>query len=235
MVENSYKFPIVETIEAAWNKVKGSKATMWAIIGLIILNVFVFGIIGGLLQAFVGDMVSQISTVIGTIVLWLLTWGLIYIGIQRAKDLPIDYTMFKGMFNWNLFFKMLGVYLVQALAIAITLIILLPGFIITSNSLLAQIVIAIAFIIWYVVFLYVLVRMYLAKAYVLDTRVNSWEAIKLSVAATKGNVLRIFGFLILCVLVFLLSVIPLGIGLIWSLPFMFIAYGLLYQRIAEKK
>lgn len=235
MADNEYQFPVRDTLEAAWQKVSGAKATIWAVFGLVILNLLFFGILGGLTEAFVGKMASQIPTLIGMLLQVILFWGLIYIGIQRAKDLPIQYTLFKSVFNLDLFFKMLGVYILQILIAAATVVIILPVFAIDSDALIMKIIAVILSVIWYVVLIYVLLRMFFAKAIVIDKRINPWVAIKMSFAMTKGNVWHLFCFGVFCVLALMISLLPFGIGLIWSLPFIYIAYGLAYRRMLEAK
>jgi hypothetical protein len=233
MIVNDYKFPVMDTIESAWEKVKGAKATLLAVFGLIVLNLLFFGILGGILQYFAGERAGQIPTVIGMFIQVILTWGMIYIGIQRARDLPIQYTMFKAMFNLNLFIKMIGLYILQFLVAGLTVVIVLPLLFIDTTSMFMQIISIIVFAIWYVVLLYVLLKMFFAKAIVIDKRIVPWTAIRMSFELTKGNVWRILGYLIICILALLVSLLPLGIGLIWSIPFLFIAYGLAYRRMLE--
>ncbi|MES2218001.1 MAG: hypothetical protein V4501_06285 [Pseudomonadota bacterium] len=229
-----YKFPVIDTIEAAWQKVSGAKGTVWAVMGFIFISAFLFGIIGGILTAAGLPNLAKIPPVLAGIVQLILTWGLIYIGIKRAADQPIDYGMVKSVISFEIFFKMIGVYLIQFAICGVTAIILVPLLLMDTHSYVGSIVAIILSVVWYVVFFFVLIRMYFAKAFVIDKRVDPWTAIKMSVAITQGNVLRIFCFLIICILAFIISAIPFGIGLIWSLPFLFIVYGLAYKRIMEK-
>jgi hypothetical protein len=231
MTENTYQLPVMDTIESAWQKVKGSKSTFWKILGLIFLNAIIFGVLGGIIKATMGKLPGQVPVIIGGIVQLILSWGLVYVGIKRAADQPIQYKMFKYMFRWDLIFKMLGLYVLQVLIVVLTTVILIPALLITTDALWSQLVTAGVFLVWYVVLLFVLIRMFLGKALVIDKGLNPWAAIKMSFLVTKGNIWRIFGFLISCVLILLVSIIPLGLGLIWSLPFTLIAYGLAYKRL----
>ena len=82
---------------------------------------------------------------------------------------------------------------------------------------------------------YLAMRLYLAKGIVLDQQVGPWAAIKKSFRATKYNVWRLIGLTLLNAIILLVSVIPLGIGLIWSLPYLFINYGMVYRRLVIEK
>src|SRR5438477_89442 len=57
---------------------------------------------------------------IGEIVLFLVQMGILYIGIQRALDLPITYTQMWRGFRSDMALKLIGLYILQIL-------ILLPG------------------------------------------------------------------------------------------------------------
>jgi uncharacterized membrane protein len=78
---------------------------------------------------------------------------------------------------------------------------------------------------------YLAMRLVVAKAIVINEKKNPIHAIKISFAATKYHVWNIIGFVILQTLALVLSIIPLGMGLIWSIPFCSVAYGLLYRKL----
>src|SRR5205085_143591 len=78
---------------------------------------------------------------------------------------------------------------------------------------------------------YLLVRLMLSIAFVLEQNVNPWRAIVLSFHATRCNFWRLFGWYIAIWIIMMISIIPLGIGLIWTLPLIYISYGMIYKTL----
>lgn len=89
--------------------------------------------------------------------------------------------------------------------------------------------------------LLVLPGIYLSVAYVFalpliaDKGLDVWEAMELSRKAVTKNWFKVFGLMLLLVLIFGLGALALGIGLIWAIPLIFVTlYGLLYPLIFEE-
>jgi uncharacterized membrane protein len=70
-------------------------------------------------------------------------------------------------------------------------------------------------------------------AFVLDTVTGPWEAIKQSFAITRHNFWRLCFIYLLVLLIFLGSILTLGIAFIWTIPFMVILYGVCYKNLAD--
>jgi uncharacterized membrane protein len=87
--------------------------------------------------------------------------------------------------------------------------------------------------------LLVLPGIYLAVAYsfalplIVDKKIGVWEAMELSRKTITKQWFSFFGLGIVAALFLIVSAIPFGIGLIWSLPTVYIAYGLLYHRLFD--
>jgi uncharacterized membrane protein len=90
-------------------------------------------------------------------------------------------------------------------------------------------------VLWSIVLAYLITRVGLAKAIVVMERLMPWTAIKKSFKATEGNVLLLFGFIVVVVLFVFVSILPMVIGFIWSIPFMLIAYGAVYLRLVVQR
>ena len=82
---------------------------------------------------------------------------------------------------------------------------------------------------------YLMLRLYVATPLVIMQKANPWAAIKHSFSATKHHVLALFVLIIANILIFMISLIPLGIGLIWSLPYLLISYGVIYERLVSSQ
>jgi len=87
--------------------------------------------------------------------------------------------------------------------------------------------------------LFILPGIYLSIAYffsyalVVDKGLGVWEAMELSRKTVTEQWFKFFGLALLSILLIIISAIPLGIGLIWSIPTIYIAYGLLYHHLFD--
>lgn len=136
--------------------------------------------------------------------------------------------------NQTCFFKIIGLYILQFL---IYLPLILLGFL-ALNIYGLQLAGAMSFWLALVIylcsvvgFIYLYCRLLISTGIVLDKKTNPWEAIKQSFRATRANVLRLVGISLILLIIFFISILPLGIGLIWSLPLLYIAYGMIYHRL----
>jgi uncharacterized membrane protein len=90
-------------------------------------------------------------------------------------------------------------------------------------------------IVWLVLFYAIVFRLILGKAFVIAKQMGPLEALKASFAATKGNVWNLIGVMVISMLILFVSAIPFGIGLIWSLPYIFINYGEVFKRLVTTR
>ena len=85
--------------------------------------------------------------------------------------------------------------------------------------------------------LFILPGIYLAIAYMfalpllVDKNLTPWQALESSRKAVTHTWFKTLGFVLVLGLIVGLSVIPLLVGLIWSVPLAIIAYGVLYRVI----
>jgi hypothetical protein len=157
--------------------------------------------------------------------------------VKKNAKRAIWFSMIKDILKWNIFFKMIGGMLFPS-AVFLLLNLLLSIF----NSLAAasysepiKLFCDLLSFLSIILTIYLLFRMYLVHAFILAKKVNPWVAIKLSFKATKSNVCRLIGLSILNGLILLVSAIPLGIGLIWTLPYFFINFGEIYKSLVESR
>ena len=86
-------------------------------------------------------------------------------------------------------------------------------------------------------FLLIIPGLYLAIAYMLaiplvvERGLTPWQALEASRKAITQHWFKVFGLFLLLGLITLISAIPLGIGLVWSIPLFVIAMGVLYRTI----
>jgi len=81
----------------------------------------------------------------------------------------------------------------------------------------------------------ILPGLYLSIAYtftmplIVDKNMGVWDAMELSRKTVTKHWFKVFGLVLLLGIIALISAIPLGAGLIWTVPLMFMTlYGLLY-------
>lgn len=93
------------------------------------------------------------------------------------------------------------------------------------------IMLAIGFLLLVLPGIYLSVAYYMALPLVVEKNMSPWQALETSRKTVTHRWFRMFGFLIIMSILITLSMIPLGIGLIWSLPLFLIAYGIIYRNM----
>ncbi len=228
MTTQVIELPVWDTMKAAWARVSGSKGAFWG--SLLIFFVIMAGF--GTLQALSKDnqVVSVLLSLISNTLAYLMQFGLLYMGILRAKDLPIDYKMMFKAFDLQLVLYLIGLYVLQLVIFLAPAAVGVVGVILYLTGSMAGMSIGVLLIIA-AIFSFALlgIRMSLSMGFIMDMNMAPLASIKSSFAATKGNFWNILVLFILEWLFMMVSMIPLGIGLIWSLPFVFICYGLMYK------
>lgn len=234
-MQNVYRLPVSETIYDAWSRIVGTKAAIWGGILVIVLIQIAFYIVSYIL-GHIFPALGSVVKMIGQLVYMLLTIGLLNIGIKRAFDLPVNYRLMFRSLETPILLRIIGVYVLHFLILLIPALILfaLPlafqELAITSPET-AKLLTAICYIIGTFAFIYLIVRMSLAMALVLDKGIGSWEAIKQSFRGTRGNFWPLVITYIVSMFIFVISALPLFIGLIWTLPFLHILYGIYYKKL----
>lgn len=254
-LSNSLKLPINETIKEAWTNTRGFKGKCW----LSILILMIVGIgteilshavspggLEGLLAQYAHPPAplnlspsGLIIQIIGKFIYYLLVFGLVYMAIRRTKNLPISMGMFFSTFKYPRYFQIIGWYLIKfLLVIACIIPLYIPSLlaIFLPHTNLLKLITGILYLFGLILVLvgviyYIALRLSMTTFAILDKGLNPIAAMKLSYSATKGNALRIFAIYLMILLFILISIIPLGIGLIWSIPFAYLVYPAIYRRL----
>ncbi|MFV3367734.1 hypothetical protein ACNFH5_06065 [Pseudomonas sp. NY15435] len=211
-----YDFSITDLIKEAWQRVSGAKGLIF--VGFIIYMVvvqaisFVLGLILGVGYAASGAEPSGTAVVLQMVVGILagtvgypFMAGINMLGIRRAADQPIS---FNEMFShFGQFVPLLITGLLMTVLIYIGLLLLvLPG-------------------------IYLSMAYILAIPLVVERKLSPWQALEASRKAISQHWFKVFGLFLVLGLIMLVSMIPLGIGVIWTLPLMVISVGVLYRTI----
>lgn len=208
-VAGEYDFDIGDVMSEAWTLTQGFKGTFWgaAIVGYVILfaALFVAGIIAGILGSDVGMFVLALINVMSLAVIAPLMMALMLLGVRRGSSLPVSF---------NVIMECMGKIPAAVGAWLLTTLLTYIGFI-----------------------LLILPGLYLAIAYGMtmpligDRNLPVWQAMETSRKAITHKWFRIFGLYLVVGVLVLASALPLGIGLIWTLPWSMVVLGVLYRRI----
>lgn len=223
----NFLLPGWDLIGIAWKKVSGSKGTFWAAIGIMILVLLGFAILSAITKNV--PVLGACISILGQWVNYLLQMGMLYIGIQRAYELPITFRQMFRSLQSPYILNLTLMYLLEIVLFLIPILIIIAGVALQSNN--QALLGALCYIIGGIAIFIIAVRVMLAPGFVLDKGLGPWEAIKQSFKATHSNFWRLVGVGIFEMIVLTVAIIPLGIGLIWVLPFLYILYGEIYKSL----
>ncbi|MBX2867383.1 MAG: DUF975 family protein [Acidiferrobacterales bacterium] len=221
----SYRFQIKEVFSEAWSLVKGAKLSFllagilyWVLyvffafvisfvltgLGMSVPNLFTGELPEGATAgaAGVGQVLSSILIAVVTTPLWV---GLQVMGIRRSDNQQVSAGDLFSKYGHSipLFFTLVLYYVFVAIGFVL---LILPG-------------------------IYLSIAYLMAFPLVTEKGLGPWRALETSRKAVTKKWFKFFGLCICLGLIFIISLIPLGIGLIWSAPFVLIAYGIVYRNM----
>ncbi len=206
-------FTVGEALTEAWQRTKGAKGTVWGAMGVMYLVMLVLGF--GLVYLQMSSGLSPESTggvwlgigidALTSAVSTLFTAGLMYIGVCLAAEKSCSWkTIIEG---FPVAVQLLVATILMSLLIVSGLILLiLPG-------------------------IYLAVGYTLTLPLMLDRRLGPWEAMEKSRKAIHKVWWKVFGLFFVMGLITAVSAIPLGIGLIWTLPMNVVLCGVVYRYL----
>ncbi len=213
-IAGKYEFSIGDVLSEAWEKVKGSK---WAFqLGFFYYFLVVIGIVIGL-SIVVGGVVAvsenasavifmEIAIQLGVnLVAMPMVMGTVMMGVKRSVDAPIS-----GAMVFNYFSKMLPLFV---------------------TMILIYLIVFIGFMLFVLPGIYLLIAYYMAMPLVVEKGMSPWQAMETSRKAITHRWFSVFAMLLLLFVILIISSIPLGLGLIWTLPLAMIAYGIMYRNM----
>lgn len=205
-----YELKPIELLKRAWANLKGLKTTFW--LASLAYGVIYF-VMTFLLGLVVGNSIDPITgafnvfafiaeTLIGFIMAPLGA-GLFMIALKFLVGAKIEVgEIFK---HFDKLIPLLLTYLLTYILVALGLVLLIiPG-------------------------IYLMIAFGMAVPLVVEKKMGSWEALMTSRKAITHKWFAMFGFGLLSGLVILVSAIPLGIGLIWAVPLVILAWATLYR------
>jgi hypothetical protein len=209
-----YALNLGDWLSEAWGRVSGNKGTIWLAmllyVGLAFLIGLFFGLLGGTPQDVEqpGDLslVSIIGDLVSAIVLMPMAVGFALFATAIALGYRPNPKSLFGWYDHTLKIVLTGV-LMNLLILLGLLLFVLPG-------------------------IYLAVSYQIALPLLVDKQLGPWQALETSRKIIWHNWFTVFVFDVLAVLLVVLSTALLGIPLIWVVPLLVIAFGILYRTLA---
>jgi hypothetical protein len=213
-IAGEYDFSIEEIIKESWVKTQGMKGTFWVAAIIVLLALIIVGVV---LETLFGEspggepftaavIIKQIlSQLISAAVTYPLMAGIFMLGVHRAAQRQISINMAFSYFGYVIPLSIVGV-LVTVLSYIGFMLLVLPG-------------------------IYLAIAYMLVIPLVLDKQLSPWQAMEASRKAITHHWFKAFFLFLLTGVIMLVSLIPLGLGLIWTYPMAVNVMGILYREI----
>lgn len=208
-----YRLTLGSLLSEAWEKVPGNKGTVWMAMLFYIGLAFLIGMFFGILSAGPVDpqeiqpptLIEVIGNLVSAVVLMPMAVGLAFVATALAMgESPNP----KSLFGWydNTLKILLTALLMNLMILLGLLLFVLPG-------------------------IYLLVSYQIALPLAVDKKLGPWEALETSRKVISHKWFMVLGFDVVAMVVIVLSSALLGIPLIWTVPAMVIAFGVLYRTL----
>ena len=210
-IDGNYQLAIGDVISEAWQKTKGIKRYVLGAGILLYVALFAVLMVVGALVGLGGEE-SGAAPLIGVIV------QLIFMAAMLPFMAGIFVMCLKHIQGHSVSFGDLFSCLGKTGKLLVTFILM-------------YIMLAIGFILFIIPGIYLSFAYLLAVPLVIDRDLGPWEALEASRKAITKNWFSVFAFYILLTIIMTVSMIPLGIGLIWTMPMMAVAFAILYRQV----
>ncbi|MBU0674738.1 MAG: hypothetical protein KJ950_08870 [Proteobacteria bacterium] len=205
-----YDFEVWVVIREAWEKTSGVKGTLWAaaflVLGVVIVTTGILSVLGHLIGAagsgFAYTFAAQLTL---TAAIYPFLAGIMMIGIHRSVNLPVNSKMVFG-------------YFVSFVPLVI-------------GSLLVSVMTTIGFFILLIPGIYLSIAYLMVIPLIVEREMQPWQAMEFSRKTVQRHWFKVFGLYILMTLIYMLSAIPLGLGMIWTMPMFVMVNGILYREM----
>ena len=215
-----YQLSIKEILKEAWEKTEGAKLPVHlgylVLIGITVSITVVFGVIysllgmealssGGsaeLLMVLIIGIMEQVVLIVATMPIWT---GVLMLGIERSVNSPLSAGSVMQYFHKTL--PILGLWILLYTFVFIGfLLLIIPGI--------------------YLIYAYVF-----APILLVEKNMGIWQSLETSRKSVNKQFLNLFGLFTLLFIANVIAAIPLGIGLIWTVPLSHIALGIAYRNL----
>ncbi|BCG63731.1 MAG: hypothetical protein methR_P1459 [Methyloprofundus sp.] len=207
-----YDFTIMEIFRETWQRTNGLKGSVLAAIVLIFIIMMVitvtFAFATGIENFQDPESFSPAAgalNLIVTLVSYPFFAGIIMMGLHRAVDAPVSFKMAFAYFNYSV--------PVIIASICMTIMIMLGMFLLVIPG------------------IYLSIAYMFTLALVVEKNMDFWQAMETSRKAVTQHWFKFFFISVLMGIVYLVSIIPFGLGLIWTIPMFIALQGVLYRRV----
>lgn len=223
MPSQTHYLPIKPTLALAFEKITGSKRIF--LVASLLAVAIIFSLIW--VQDYSEEYLSRGLffglSLFSSLMNFLLIAGVTYIGIRRAYNLPISFSMLLHVFKPKMALHIIGLYFLKILI----------------NFILAFVVVSFLgkveiFLIGMMALIFIQIRLILALGFVLEKNMGPWVAIQHSFKATRYQFWRLFLLSLIQLGLYLVSILSLGILFIWTIPFTMISYGIVYRDLSKE-
>lgn len=203
-------FTVMGVIREAWAKTSGIKGPIWGAIALAFLAIITANIVVTSISSIIGggSVVAALGVAVQftiSVAFYPFVAGLVLIGIRHSVGLSVDYKMVFSCFSC-----------------------ILP---IIIASLLMSILSCLGFMLLVIPGIYLSVAYRMTIPLIVDREMGPWQAMEASRKGVHRHWFKVFGLYVLLSCIFFVSLIPLGLGLIWTVPMFFMADAILYREI----
>ncbi len=216
-LSGDYEFSIGSVLSEAWDKVGGCKWQFFlsfflyfvvAVLFMVGMSVIV-GALGASMQPDEGSAVLMFLPILMqagfSLVLMPMITGIFIMGIRRSMGVPVAATSIFSYYS-----KMLPLFLTSILMMLMIMLglflLVLPG-------------------------IYLMIAYYMAMPLVVEKGMGPWEALETSRKAVSKRWFSVAGLFIILGIIISISMLPMGIGMLWSSPLYMISYGILYRNM----
>lgn len=252
-----YRIPIKAIFLEAWYRVKGMKVSYWGgflyFILVMALACLVLGLVLALYDVFVLPLATAHNAIalydlklglkfivvgIVEILRFLLTASLAFMALQHLRNEPIHASMvFSFRHAWRpLLIIALLLYLFNSFIISSTNIllhsVLFKQQMVYLGSIVGSIFLFVVFIIGFFLYFYFSILVFMTVLLILDQKMTGKQSLRLAFQSINQHFLKNITLIIVTSIVFgLLTLMSLGIGLIWLLPMTSLVTAIQYNQI----
>lgn len=195
---------ISSALNEAWHLISGFKSTLWGAI-LIYLGILLAVSIPFEFLGKDSIVMMIVSQVVIGLVTYPLSAGMTMIGIKRSVGEPANAFMIFDYYSKTV--SIFFLYLLMMILICIGLILLiLPG-------------------------IYLMVAYSMAMPLLVEKNMGIWEALETSRKRINKCWFEMLVLYILVFIIFAVAILPLGIGLIWAIPFTIVLMAVVYRNL----
>ncbi|MEJ2061331.1 MAG: hypothetical protein P8Y64_12730 [Gammaproteobacteria bacterium] len=209
-VSGNYDFNIGDVLAEGWRRTKGMKGSFWAagalfflvMIAVTLLLTGAMAVLGVPQEGLLGQFIVQL---VMTVVVYPFMAGFLMMGIRRSVDLPISMDTAFGYFGFAVP-VIVAAILMSVLTTVGFMLLVLPG-------------------------IYLSIAYMLAVPLIVEKGLGPWRAMESSRRAITKHWFKVFFLMIAMSIILLISMIPFGLGLIWTYPMMVTVMGVLYREV----